>query len=172
MKKSELIQKLNEIEGDFDVYIYDHLKASEGEPCDGYYKLNSDDVFLSEDNILLAFKNPDYDYEGLVNLNVRLDINNDGTTPAFGVTLCTSKGNYCIAPDMLFSDNYIFVCMTKYDKFDFSEIVDYDENEKVYRNYNLTSIDDAWDCHTAQQSFQSFLDKHEITEPQYVYKIS
>lgn len=58
------------------------------------------------------------------------------------------------------------------DKIDFSKIVDYDINRNCYKNYNPNHIDFEYSCgfQTEEESFQSILDKHGITEPQYVYK--
>ncbi len=37
------------------------------------------------------------------------------------------------------------------------ELVQYENGQYVYRNYNANSLDDAWDCQTAVQSFYSLL---------------
>lgn len=165
MKKSELIQKLNKIEGDFEVGIYDYLKSAEGEAGDGWYKLNSDDVYVDGDLIFLSFKNLDYDFS-------KCPEESDGTTPALGVFLKTEHGDFCISPSSVDCLNYQFICMTNDNKFDYKKIMDY-HDVGIYRNYNKSCFDATYlDCRTAQQSLQSFLDKHNLTEPQYVYKIN
>jgi len=166
MKKSELIKRLNEIEGDFDVFIYDYLKSSEGEAGDGYYKLNSDDVFLDGEMIRLSFKNIDYDFEGCPEKP-------DGTTPALGVFLKTDKGDFCFTPRPVNNLNYYFVCGTDFAHIDWSRIVDYNATTGQYKNYNPNYIDFEYGgCKTAEESLQSFLDKHNLTVPQYIYKIN
>lgn len=37
------------------------------------------------------------------------------------------------------------------------ELVQYENGEYVYRNYNANSLDNAWDCRTATESFHSLL---------------
>lgn len=56
------------------------------------------------------------------------------------------------------------------EKIDFKHIVDC-HIDGMYHNYNKSTSDLTYlDCKTAEESFQSILDKHGITEPQFVYK--
>lgn len=62
---------------------------------------------------------------------------------------------YQAIPPRLDGNYKIFTDLKYISEIEASELVQYENGEYVYRNYNANSLDDAWDCQTAIESLKS-----------------